>query len=309
MPVLLVCGPEKAGKTTLCNELVRQFGCNYRHWGPIESWQEYLPALINDIQAPYLTLWDRGWPCMTVYDTLLERPGAVGQRLEADPWLAEWHLGRAIKTFGSAFFLLGESPAVLAARRDATDLPVDPSAEWLAYARYAERFGYQSAMAIDPGDASSRINALVKALYWKAASYTHIAIDGYNILPPHTAGDLSSPVVALGEARNVSRYGQYTLPFSSAYTTRFARLFGDLAFNIAWTNVPETSETFISGKHVIACGKVAAKAARAFGAKEVIEVPHPAYEFRFNSHRGVAAYSEVVTWAKQQFVANDYQTA
>ena len=136
MPVILVEGPEKAGKSTLIRTLlekiptakVRKFS------GPMQG-EEYLVALLEDTRPslfPMVTIWDRGWASEFVYSWMLQRPTALtGHKAEdLDKIL--------IETGGIGVVLLGPNLGTLIKNRDETDLDVSPRGERAYFQAYAD---------------------------------------------------------------------------------------------------------------------------------------------------------------------------
>lgn len=136
MPVLVVDGAEKSGKSTLIRVITDGWEgqSRVRRWGPVTSDTEYLTALREDVEFPGLVVWDRSWASEHVYSVLMNRPG----RLRTDPWLGEWLYGRAV----DLKVVLDSHGDQRAARRDETDLPVNPYVEGAAFSEYASKYGW-----------------------------------------------------------------------------------------------------------------------------------------------------------------------
>ena len=135
MPVILVEGPEKAGKSTLVRALLKRIpNAKVRKFtGPIQG-DEYSEALLEDTLPslfPLITIWDRGWVSEWVYSGLLRRPSKLtGDRAQ---FFDEWLIGAG----GVGVVLLGPDIKTLTKNRDETDLEVDPEAERLYFSEYA----------------------------------------------------------------------------------------------------------------------------------------------------------------------------
>jgi len=271
VPIIVLDGPEKAGKTTLANYIVDKHKARYRHWGPVKSEAEYLKPLKDDIESGELVVWDRSWVSEHVYGVLLNREC----KLRDDPWWGEWAYGRAIKTAGTGVILIGPSLDHLRSARTADDHPVDPALEVNAYRNYAHRFGWG---CIQNSHAPGAVERLGDVIVAQAVTGAH------RDQPPMYCGPNNAMTVVLGEARNQQRTvpGGW-LPFTSPFTTQFGRLFGDTAFKVGWTNVFNGSRRAVEGATVVvACGQIAADYAKQHSKGAIIEVAHPAYIYRWN---------------------------
>lgn len=277
MPIIVIDGPEKAGKSTLATILEKQHGALVRHWGPVKSEEDFRHHLFVDCQADHLTVWDRSWASESVYSQLLNR----GRRLGADPWYGEWIFGRAVNTVGTRAMILGPDVTTLRANRDDTDLPVDPWEEREAFLQYGIDFNvpfYVNEHTI--GYAEGLAAELAKRAWHRwARRPVHAGFREYTGLVD------KPPVLILGEARSGH---PERLPFTSAYTTRLARSLGNNALRCAWTNVhAEPVHSIISAEQVVACGKVAEQYANDLrGGVGVTAIPHPAWMYRWGSVKG-----------------------
>lgn len=146
MPVVIIVGPEKAGKTTLCNELVKQaykFGMHetdYQHRSgsqPFSQADAY--TIMHHSRRDQLMVYDRAWPCAVVYGGLgfKQLHSAMGAE-------AEKTVGPFIRRGqGETIVLLGPSADILESKRTADDLPVTPAIERAAYQAYGEKYGWR----------------------------------------------------------------------------------------------------------------------------------------------------------------------
>lgn len=93
MPIVIIDGPEAAGKSTIIGALLAEWGSlsQYRHWGPRDSWLEYCGPLFEDIKIceenpQILVVWSRCWASRTVYNKLLDQgqilPLAITRELD-----------------------------------------------------------------------------------------------------------------------------------------------------------------------------------------------------------------------------------
>lgn len=87
MPLVIFDGPEAAGKSTLIDALMEEWGPNsrLRSWGPRESWLEYCQPLFDDLKAcqedPFLLVcWSRSWLSRSVYNKMLAQGQNVPPR-------------------------------------------------------------------------------------------------------------------------------------------------------------------------------------------------------------------------------------
>ena len=147
---LIVEGPEKAGKTTLVNMVLKGFkpthcgivkisGPEKYELSEIHNGFGYLYRFVESLDSHDIIAWDRGWVSENVYGNLLSENRTLGN----DPFKAEWFYGRALEGRGGKYVLLPRDPSKLAELRDETDLPVNPIDEYLAFQRYANHWGYE----------------------------------------------------------------------------------------------------------------------------------------------------------------------
>lgn len=286
--MITVSGPEKAGKTTLLTEVQNRltFGGQMvftRHWSKIDTDLDYLVALKSDIERVKRgewVLWDRSWVCEHVYSKLLERGG----RFADDPWLAQWLYGRAVDAIGTQAILLPWSILQNEQRRDATDLPVDATEEVNAYSDYA-RMAYIPVLfnGYRDEDLSANASFLIRRanLQWSAALAA----------PPQYAGRPDAKVIVVGEQRNEkSTLPGSWLPFTSPFTTAFARSLGSVAFQAGWTNAAEINPAVLrkEGRSFITCGKISTIfVSRYVNSQRSIEIPHPAYLYRWGKAKAL----------------------
>lgn len=88
MPILILDGPEKAGKTTIIHNLVDTGKVIIRPWGPVSSAYAYLAPLADDIELldedpTQWIVWDRSWAAETVYNVLVRRRPTPSSAIEA----------------------------------------------------------------------------------------------------------------------------------------------------------------------------------------------------------------------------------
>lgn len=281
--LIILDGPEKAGKTTIANVLKQKYGATVRHWGPVQPDDRvYAPVLQGDtlFDPEHLYVWDRCWPAEYVYARLLGRP----RRLASDPWLGEWLHGRAVATAGVRAIILGPSADHLRNLRTFDDLPVHVEAERQLYERYARSFAWQP---IENPHEPEAAEWIADALFDDART-TSALMERFHVVDPHiVCGPLLAPILVVGNARNPSGGGipGSWLPFTSRMTTEFGRLFGDWAMRVMWGNQADCPIALARAPHVkliIACGDRAVRwATHVVAGPPVVALPHPSYLYRF----------------------------
>lgn len=140
--LILIDGPEKAGKTTLIAALAKdlkelKYKVEVHAQGPWSPNDAYVAPMVkaHTLDMSTYHIWDRGWPSEEVYATLLART----RRAQGNPFLMEWLHGRSTPY---KFILLPTDVSRLRVLRDDTDLPVDPEAEAAAFTKYVA-YGYR----------------------------------------------------------------------------------------------------------------------------------------------------------------------
>ena len=170
MPLIIVDGPEAAGKTTLIREIQSRWAGEQfvsRHWGPVDGWNVYVSPMSEDYyraQDPQtLVVWDRSWASEVVYNDLLDRGREIDEAL-IDLWLAD-----PVRSNG-LLLILTAPPDVLRARRTErlrkevphaqleVDLPVDPDEESAAFLAYARKHDWSTIVGdVSPGELAERV--------------------------------------------------------------------------------------------------------------------------------------------------------
>lgn len=289
MAVIIIEGPEKAGKSTLAAGLVKALKESgeterviTRHWVGRATPDDrvYSDALRTDSMehaSQLVSVWDRGWPSEYVYGTLLKQD----RRLANYPWLGEWLHGRAVRANGLAVMLLGPSAEELTRRRDGSDLPVHPEDERGLYRAYAERYGWST---IDSQWSVADMVDAVLAQFRERVRVQHRAL-----IPPTYCGQQNAQVVFVGEKRSAGMLKGGWLPFSSRMTTALGRVLGDRAFEVGWTNAHDCPPPALSSARVLVpCGNLAYLWVRNYvtargGDQQVYPIAHPSHAFRFNN--------------------------
>jgi hypothetical protein len=137
MPLVIVEGPEAAGKTTIIEALMEEWGPNSRQrsWGPRDSWMEYCQPLFDDLKAckedPHLLIvWSRSWISRMVYNKLLSQGQSVPPQvtLELDNTVLRQR-GILIFVEASVTTLLSRRLARVTEGGHKPDHPIDSSKE------------------------------------------------------------------------------------------------------------------------------------------------------------------------------------
>lgn len=292
--LLVVDGPEKAGKTTLISQVtaaVRQAGyswhivhCRNNKPKNFDPWV-YLHQVRLAARSDTLVVLDRSWASDVVYDRLLNREPAMSARRY------EWHVGNAVETLGTRVMLTA-NPKTLAARRDGTDHPVDPKSEADEFERYGRLWGWR---VEESGNVSVR--ELVDLLFLASNRM------GYGVCPPWAGGSPYSKTVVLGEAaakpKKVPKAAW--LPFTSKSTRWMADVVSPPFNRFLYTNVkacqenPALLDVVLRADRVIALGRVAERfAEREIRWAAVEMLPHPSAVVRWPHYAGsISAYAEV----------------
>lgn len=279
MPLIVLDGPEKAGKTTLVNHICEAYGARQVHWSYVKSDVEYLAPLQEAVASDDLVIWDRGWDSLHVYGSVLPKDiERRSHRLFIDPWLGEWLYGRAVQTVGVRAILTSD-PTYRRNRRDDTDLPCDPVAEGQAYVQYARTFGWEVLYNTYTEDV---MREHAKTL----VNHAYNVVGQAQAKPPVYAGPPNAPVVVVGEEGNPDNPAKMRgcwLPFTSRLTTELGRALGPDAFQVGWTNLPNASTDLLSGRRlVVACGEQVSRYLTNKLDILHVKIPHPAFTYRYD---------------------------
>ena len=277
--IIYIDGPEKAGKTTICNLLEAYYGWRTRHWGPIEPDDRvYAPILKEDIESDEeVVVWDRAWIAEHVYARLLVRD----RMMNDDPWLGAWLHGRAVDAYGYQCILLGPSDREILALRTDDDLNVNVRQETAGYMQYGDEHGVPY---FNNHHTAEWANTFVENLHARMTLPHHRSTPPG--IPPYYAGPWYANVVVVGQDRKGKKDtipGAW-LPFTSRMTTQFARdAFGRYALEVGWTNAGDIPPQTLRGKAIIACGQKAQKWVQYHigGGEDVLNIPHPSYLLRW----------------------------
>lgn len=249
--IIVFDGPEKAGKSTLVQALyARLVASGYQ--ARIRKFTERAqpddrvyaePMAWDTMRDDIITLWDRSWASEYVYGTLLGQD----RRLSYDPFLGDWLYGRAAQTCGLRVMV--HSPvAEMAARRDATDLPVGPLEERGAFTKLAtenqwlileNRYTHESLQA--------NVNYLMD--YVKEWEMRRQSKPFY---PPQYTGPLSPRVLIVGDLDKRPLPGGW-LPFSGVYGIMLGRRLSNLKMleYTAWVRGDGFEDVMLEGVETV----------------------------------------------------------
>lgn len=282
-------GCEKSGKSTTADALVEAYGGGrVHHFGlpnpPYEPFDLLFQRGLEDdlkITDDGLIVWDRGWMSDYVYSSLLYRPNRLGR----DPWLGEWLYGRAQQTLGIRVVLLGPDYPTIRSKRTGDDQPVDPSQERDLFRWTGHRFNWHVIENAHTPESAAVLTGRLIAIHDIHRSITAPGGPGVTARPPDYVGPPVPRVLVVGQARNVKNGWA---PFSSPLTSRYGRALGDMAFRVGWTNVGDVNpDELPQCVAVIACGAAAQNWTRNWaGSRAVLNIPHPAYLYRWASASG-----------------------
>lgn len=238
--MLVLSGPEKAGKTTLLQAIeeawpgvdgagsVTRRAWHHRDRDPKDLRDtRNLRALVEDIELAkdpqHLVIWDRSWVCESVYGILLGRKSDLAD----NPFLGEWLYGRAIQAVGMRAIMLPADPRELEKRRSADDLQVHPALEYRAYKDHALKFGYE---ILENDYTEERLQDLTASIVddlWNLRRFRPV--------PPGYAGPFNAKTVVITESREVNpKLGEW-LPASTPDGLDFAETLGpEIALSIGW---------------------------------------------------------------------------
>ena len=303
MPVIVVEGPEKAGKSTFIERLKLLLGpaTQVRHHAavspvpgqPLDA--RYSAELQVDLDSPAkYTIYDRAWASDHVYDRLL---GRETSRLAYDQFLGEWMYSRAVATTGVRVMLLGPSDAHLYARRTADDHSIQPHIERAAFQQYAEAWNWDRCVRT-PTDPAA-LDALAASVVALAQRRTLDMLD-LRLGPPTYVGPAWPRVLFVDEIRNGINLVQGSfLPFSSYYATKFGRSLGPLALHCGWASPIAVTDKLLSrARLIVTCGAGARERTAEFlqrgqSRPQVMDIHHPSWLYKWGEAAGLVAPTEV----------------
>ncbi len=258
MTLVIIDGPEKAGKSTLIQALVEHLRRTGReaesiHWGRMDSDDRvYSSYVMNHVLTNKIWVWDRGWPSEHVYGVLLNRD----RRMRDNPWIGEWLHGRATQTNGVRIILTGPSPEELSNLRDESDHLVDPRKEQELYAWYGNAFKWKVIQnqhtKASLNEQVQKIDALIMA---NAETSTFSA--------SRRCGPPTSKVGFFGAPEYEPYLPGGWLPFTSSRASAWAQhTLGYSAFDCQWMNedsLYDPPELLSNFELLVLCGTKAEK--------------------------------------------------
>lgn len=276
MGIVVLTGPEKAGKTTLALKILERetrlhvVYAKFRRPGLVDG-REYAEVVKLAANPRVLVVVDRGWPDEHVYTSLTGRPSLL-----ADPAWSEWCLGEPARQLGvTALVLPGRRLAPL----DPSDFQFEWDAEAQAFRDYCRPYPY---LTVDPTLDGTADFVLSKAK--AAASASPAPVTEY-------CGPPSPVVVVVGEARNErSRSPLAFAPMTTPAFVPVARALLGLGVAVGRTNADNLRDRLIAqltrnAPVVVALGRRAAEAVRAIGRDSFVELHHPSAVARWGKYR------------------------
>lgn len=314
--LVVIDGPEKAGKTTLIANLMlllRALGkrSTVKHWSTPNPktfhsfiYRDWI-AEAFDVSFYDVIIWDRSWVSEYVYPGLMPQLRSNKRVMWNDPWIGEWCFGRALSTYGMGLILLGPSERQLEELRDDTDHNCPVFAERERYEYYGNKFNW---LTIANFHTTQSAQVIVDRIIEKLAALDSVPMW---LRPPIYCGPVDAKVVFMGEVPSSQKTAKTWLPFTSKYTEMLGRELGDKAFDYGWTNARTLVNSaksvsyveigkFFSDKLVVACGKFAADYCKMNGF-DYYHISHPAFGFRWGQR--VEEYKAAIQSLKNELAA------
>lgn len=305
--IVILDGPEKAGKSTLASKIVElsRGPARIRKWGPINGEDRlYLYALQDDCSdLNELVVWDRSYASEAVYCKLLNRPG----RLKDDPFYGEWAYGRPSQSVGVRLMVLGPDVPTLRRLRDGTDHDVCPASERRMFFRYAQTYRWRWVVNAHREqyvvELAQRVLSEVDEVRAKALRY--------GSTPPRYAGPQGPKLLVLGEPRASGprpREVDSWAPFGSRLTSKLGYDLDVNALTYGWSNVTWChNQLILDTPLVVACGTNVQRwlldnvlDAGAYERK-VIPTYHPAWLYRYGD--GLDKSEDVISTLKERIAS------
>lgn len=279
--IVLLTGPEKVGKTTLANEVLRksrEMGVHavyatLRRPDPLDP-DAYLELLKLGCRTDTLVVMDRGWPDEMVYSKLLDRPSPI----KSEAW-AEWCLGAVMRTVGWGYALV---PAKRREELDRTDIQLPYDLERREFTRYGHQWGYDVVTEWTPWHLANHIMLSVQAAQ-------QVMLTWPELMPPEYVGPPVPGILLVGERRNDKTRDPMAW---SAMTSRFFQPLAEvLPISVARTNADQLEEQGVADiamgvPTIIALGNVARDAVQSLGRGDAGALQHPSYVLRWSKDQG-----------------------
>jgi len=230
--IIVIDGPNKAGKTTLENNVVKELQCigysaYIRHWGPLQTDdREYALPLIEDSRNNDIVIWDRSWASEHVYAKLLDRD----RRMKDNPFIGEFLHRRAIFGQGMSFILVPSISDGAVSRVDESDLGVDPIKERQLFIDYAVKFKWFGILNHYTEESLVKnTKTVIKFITTRIGGV--IRDQRHIVIPP-----IPRSAIFIGnQTIDPPMIGGW-LPFTSTRLFNFASLFGQYALAASWAD-------------------------------------------------------------------------
>lgn len=263
--LIVIDGPEKAGKTTLVTALasdLRRLGhlVTVHKQGPWEPNDAFIaPRVKSHAHDSVIHIWDRAWASEEVYATLLNRR----RRANGNPFLMEWLHGRATP---HKFILLPTDIEYNARLRDDTDLPVNPGAEYSEFAKYRD-YGYKILYnSYTAEDILSNISTVYASMDRKSSMYAPIS---------YVYGSPEAKIVFVAPRNEGCKFDRWMpLSYNAAYEM-FSEVLGTAAFKCAYMFAHVGNPALLADARLVtAIGKEAADWVHYYGPAKVYPKLH-----------------------------------
>jgi hypothetical protein len=194
--------------------------------------------MIHDTELPkeIITIWNRCWASEHIYAKLLGRD----RRLRDDPLMGELLHRRGLFGQGMAFMLAPAVAADAAARRDATDLDVDPEVERKEFIQYAMNYKWFG-MLNHYTDESLDKNAKTVVMWVTKNVNTKVYTQRFMTIPT-----CARTALIVGNQSIDDPIPGGWLPFSSARFLKFMSIFGRNALAASYIDVNYLNDHIVS---------------------------------------------------------------
>jgi hypothetical protein len=290
-------GPEKAGKTTLVNWTLKGFEpthCNIiKISGPEKDELAdegpgfgYLFRFVESLDSHDIIAWDRGWVSENVYGNLLQD----NRHLAKDPFKTEWFYGRALEGRGGKYIVLPNDPRKLAELRDETDQPVDPIAEYRAFQRYANHWGYEILY-------NNYTPQRLKTNMLKARRSPFVGVHKSD--SSQYIGSRKPILTFVGDSTPQFEFAN--MPFYCENSMEYFRPFGrNATHHFGYCTIEAVDE--LRGREPDLFSTVITMGPRAFHCFP--EYPNVQYQEKTNSYNDIVGFMEGVVWAAKEYEIN-----
>lgn len=294
---IIIEGPEKAGKTTLIDLVLRGFKpertqrihIHHRESeepGSLGDGFGYLYRFVSGLDSPEIVTWDRGWISENVYGNLLED----GRHLAKDPFKSEWFYGRALQGRGGKFVLLPDDRRILASLRDSSDIPVDPIEEFTAFERFADYWGYD--VLYNNYDFKTLVDNMLEV---RKSPFVGI----HQSRSSQYIGSKNPVLTFVGDS--TPQFNFAPQPFYCENSMEYFRVFGRMATrNFGYATIEAVDEMRAKEPHLFKT--VVTLGPRAFHAFP--EYPNAHYNETTHTKNDIVGFTEGVKWALKEYRIN-----